>query len=90
MTISELHNALRDFGIPGEEYYLHGLYGSADDNDKLSMTIKKKKHTIEYEVYFRERGEKHSSRTFTEEHESCAYFFKRLTESWTLEQTLPK
>lgn len=53
MTISELHTKLLDSGIPDDKYYLHGLYGSTDDNEKIGMTIKKGKYTIEYEVYFR-------------------------------------
>ncbi|MES1181746.1 MAG: hypothetical protein ABUL44_03030 [Flavobacterium sp.] len=88
MTISELHTKLLDSGIPDDKYYLHGLYGPTDDNEKIGMTIKKGKYAIEYEVYFRERGEKHSSKTFTNEQEACDYFFKRLTESWTFEQSL--
>ena len=54
MTIAELHITLQDFGIPSEEYYLHGLFGSTDDNEKLGMTIKQGKYSIEYDVYFRE------------------------------------
>lgn len=79
MTIAELHTKLHELGIPSEDYYLHGLYGSTSDNERLAMQIKKGKYTIEYEVYFRERGVKHSSRVFTDEHEACAYFLKRLT-----------
>jgi len=86
MNIAELHTELQHFGIPGEEYYLHGLYGSTVDNDKYGTTIKQGKYTIDYEVYFCERSEKHSSRTFTSEYEACDYFFRRLTETWRLEQ----
>jgi len=88
MTIPELHTRLQGLGFLSEEYYLHGLYGSTNDNDKLSMTIKKGKYTIEYEVYFRERGEKHSSKTFTSEHDACEHFLKQLLETRTLQQAL--
>lgn len=79
MTIKELHNKLTELKIAVDQYYLHGLYGSTDDNDKVAMTIKRGKYTIEYEVYFREKGEKHSIRNFTDEHEACNYILKKLT-----------
>jgi len=42
--------------VPADKYYLHGLYGFTDDNDKLSLTIKRGDLSIEYEVYYREKG----------------------------------
>jgi len=57
MTIFELHTKLKNIGIHDDQYFLNGLYGSADDNEKLSLTIKKGKFTVEYETYFKERGE---------------------------------
>lgn len=79
MTIEELHNNLVQLKISPDQYYLHGLYGSIEDNDKVSLTMKKGKHTIEYEIYYRERGEKHSIQKFTDESEACKYILKELT-----------
>jgi hypothetical protein len=86
MSLPDLYKKLIERGIAEDRFYLHGLYGSPDDNDKLSMVLKKGKYAIEYEIYFRERGEKHNIITFTEEDKACNYFFKRLTESLELEQ----
>ena len=78
MTIEELHNKLVELKIPADKYYLHGLYGSTDDNDKIALTIKKGKYTIEYETYFKERGEKHSIMTFTNQDEVSNWLLKKL------------
>jgi hypothetical protein len=83
MTIFELHTKLKKDGINDDHYFLHGLYGSTDDNEKLALTIKKGKFTIEYETYFRERGEKHSIRTFNSEDEACEYIYKKLIDEQT-------
>jgi hypothetical protein len=79
MTIEQLHNKLAELKVPADRYYLHGLYGSTDDNDKLALAIKKGKWTLEYEVYYKERGQKNSSTIFTSEDEVCDYILKRLT-----------
>lgn len=86
MTIFELHKKLKNIGVPEAMYYLHGLYGSTDDNDKPALTINKGKYTIEYEVYFRERGEKSSIRIFTREDEACENILKYIVDNWTFEQ----
>jgi len=83
MTILELHTKLKNVGINDDQYFLHGIYGSADDNEKLSLTIKKGKFTVEYETYFKECGEKHSVRTFYSEEEACEYIYKKLTDEQT-------
>ena len=83
MTISDLHNNLKEKGIDEEQYFLHGLYGSTNDNEKLSLTVKKGKFTIEYETYFKERGEKNSIRTFYSEEEACNYIYKKLIDEQT-------
>jgi hypothetical protein len=80
MTIKQLHEKLQELNISPERYFLHGLYGSTDDNDKLSMTIRRGKYTFEYEVYSRERGEKHSIIVFTDEDKACDYFMKKILE----------
>ena len=71
MTIEELNSELNKLGVSDDRYYLHGLFGSTDDNDKIALTVKKGNYMIEYEVYYRERGEKHSTRTLTTEIEAC-------------------
>jgi hypothetical protein len=50
------------------------------------LTIKKGKYTIEYEVYYRERGEVNSKQIFTTEEEACEYLYKQVTDSWTVEK----
>ena len=86
MTIEELNSELKNIGVSDDRYYLHGLFGSTDDNDKIAMTIKMGKYTAEYEVYYRERGEKHSSRTFTNEKEACEYVLSQIMKELTIEK----
>lgn len=86
MTIAELNSELRNIGVSENRYYLHGLFGSTDDNDKIALTIKKGKFTIEYEVYYKERGEKHSERTFLTESEACEYLLYKIQEEITIEK----
>lgn len=90
MTLSDLHIRLKELGILEDRYYLHGLYGSSSDEDKLSLVIRKGSYSVEYEIYFKERGEKHSSRTFTNEDEACQYFYKRLKENKEIEDKYSK
>ncbi len=84
MTIKELHNQLKECGIKEDRYFLHGLFGSTDDNDKIGLTIRKGQHGVEYETYYRERGEKHSIRTFATENEACEYIYNKLIDEQTL------
>ena len=74
MTIAELHKKLIEKEIKEDSYFLHGLYGSKNDNEKLALSIKKGKFNLEYETYFKERGEKHSIRIFYSENDACEYF----------------
>lgn len=90
MTLQELHIKLKELGVLGNRYYLQGLYGSTNDEDKHALTIKKGKYSVEYEVYYKERGEKHSSRTFTTEDEACQYIYKRLKENKEIEDKYSK
>lgn len=78
MTIEELYKKLVELQIPEDRYYLHGLYGSSDDNDKIALIIRKGKYTTEYETYFKERGEKHSVRMFTNENEASNWLLEKL------------
>ena len=77
MTLQQLYTELAKLKIPEESYYLHGLYGSTDDNDKLALTIKRGKYFNEYEFYFKERGHINSLRTFSSEEEACKYFLDK-------------
>lgn len=79
MTLEDLYIKLKEAGIPEDRYYLHGIYGSSDDNDKYALVIKRGKYTIIYEVYYRERGEKSSVKTFTDEDRAYQYIYRRIT-----------
>ncbi|MFD3002588.1 hypothetical protein ACFS7Z_19615 [Pontibacter toksunensis] len=76
MNLPDLYSELKKLGVGDNEIYLHGLYGSTDDNEKLSMTIKKGKYIAVWEVYFKERGEKHSIVEFNNESGACEYYLK--------------
>jgi hypothetical protein len=76
--LKQLHDRLQEQGISAELYRLHGLFGSIDEDEKLSLEIKKGKYTIEYEVYYKERGEKRSILTFYDIDEACTYVFDQL------------
>ncbi len=84
MTIKELHKRLQENGILEDQYFLHGLFGSIDDNEKICLIIKKGQYGLEYETYYKERGEKHSIRTFVSEKEACEYIYKKLIDEQTL------
>ena len=79
MTIQELHSKLKEAGISENTYYLHGIYGSLDDNDKIALTIRKGKIAVEYEVYFKEKGKKQSAKIFITEDEVCQCIYKKLS-----------
>ena len=81
MTIAKLYSELKKIGLDDNSIYLHGLHGSADDNEKLSLTIKKGKYSAIWEVYFKERGEKHSIREFQNETDACEYYLKKTKEN---------
>jgi hypothetical protein len=84
MTIKELHKRLEESGILKDQYFLHGLFGSTDDNDKIGLTIRQGQYGLEYETFYKERGEKHSIRTFATEKEACEHIFKKLIDEQTL------
>jgi hypothetical protein len=81
MILEELHRKLKDLGVLENKYYLHGIYGSVDDDNKLSLVIKNGKYTNEYEAYYKERGEKHLIQIFVFEDEACQYIYERLKEA---------
>jgi hypothetical protein len=90
MTVDELYNRLNKIGIPKNLYYLHGLYGSNSDEDKLSLIIKIVDSNFEYQVYFKERGEKHSIKTFNSESDACNYIFEELKKNQEIENKYTK
>ena len=77
MNIEDLYAELKTMAIPDSQIYLHGLYGSTDDNEKLALTIKMGKNRPIWEVYFRERGQINSLGQFNDEHSACQYYLKR-------------
>ena len=77
MTLQELHEKLQEKGINENDYYLHGLYGSISDEDKMGMIMKVGKYRLEYHVYFKERGQVSGKKVFFEEDEACQYFYRR-------------
>jgi hypothetical protein len=83
MTISELHDKLKGKGISEDQYFLHGLFGSTDDSEKIALIIKKGLYNAEYETYYKEHGEKHSIKVFTTENEACEYIYKKLIDEQT-------
>ncbi len=84
MNIKELHTKLKRMGVSEESYYLHGLFGSSDDNEKIALTIRKENGETVFEVYFKERGDKHSIRTFAQESEACEYLLHEIQEEMTI------
>ncbi|MGB1038319.1 MAG: hypothetical protein ACPGYY_06695 [Bacteroidia bacterium] len=81
MTLAELYSELKNLGLADGAIYLHGLYGSTDDNEKFSLTIRKGKYSFIWEVYYKERGEKYSIREFQNEKDACQYYLKKIRES---------
>jgi hypothetical protein len=68
-------------GVPEEDYYLHGLYGSTSDNNKLAMIVKKVEYSVEYEIYYKGKGQKDVIQVFTDFDLTSDYFIKRLNKS---------
>ena len=90
MKIAELHINLKELGVSEDKYYLHGLYGSTDDSDKLALIMRKGKYTVDYEVYYKEKGEKNPIRIFSTEEDACLYIYERLKENKELEDKYSK
>jgi hypothetical protein len=82
MKMTELHNRLQELGISETQYYLHGLHGSTNDDEKLSLTIRKNGDVIEYLTYFKERGARNSERIFLKEEEACQFLYEKLILEW--------
>lgn len=78
--LEKLYFRLKALGVPEDSYYLQGLYGSTSDNDKLAMMVTKGKYVVEYEMYYKERGQKHIIQIFTDFDIASNYFIEQLTE----------
>lgn len=80
MNLSALYSELRKIGIPDNDIFIHGLYGSTNDNEKLSLSMRMEKYSKVWEVYYKERGKKHSVREFNSESEACEYYLNQMKE----------
>jgi hypothetical protein len=78
MELSELYKTLKENGISDDSIYLHGLYGSTNDDEKLSLTTRREKYSLIWEIYFKERGSKHSIIKFNNESEACEHYLKKM------------
>jgi hypothetical protein len=75
--IKSLHEKLLAHHIDEESYHLLGLFGSTNDDLKLSLNIKRGKYTIMFEIYSKDRSEKHILLETTDIDEACEYFFRK-------------
>lgn len=74
MELIDLYNELKFHGIDDEKFYIMGLYGSKDDNEKISLLIKKDNNRIIYEIYYKEKEEKNILKTFDTKKDAFRYF----------------
>ena len=86
MNFERTYKVLCQLGIPEDRYYLNGQFGSTSDDERLALTARRGKYTIEYEVYFRERDEIRSIRTFTDETEASDYLITELFDEFLQER----
>ncbi len=84
MTLEELNTKLEECRCKESEYFLQGLYGSKDDNDKLSLIIRDDGDEKEFEVYYKEQGLKQFSRVFRSEDAACEHFLYEMNERITI------
>jgi hypothetical protein len=78
MNIEQLYKRLTEAGVPEYRFFLHGLFGSTDDNERLALTIYKRGDKTYYEVYFKERGTSSTLNVFSTESEACDFMFEKL------------
>jgi hypothetical protein len=77
--IKSLHEKLLAHHVDEESYHLLGLFGSTSDDLKLSLNIKRGKYAIIFEIYTKDRGEKHILLETTDIDEAREYFFRKTT-----------
>ena len=78
MNIKELHDTLQSKGVSENEYHLHGLYGSVNDDDKIALNIIVVDNALQYEVYYKERGIKSTLGVFYTEREATHFILEKL------------
>ena len=83
MKIEQLYKKLIENNISSDKYYLHGLFGSSDDNERLGLKIFKDSNRIKYQIYFKERGQVTSSCDYDSEDEACEVMFRKLKDEQT-------
>ena len=71
MTINELEKRLHDIGVP-KEYY--SILSGGLPNEVYCIT----NSNNVWEVYYSERGNKSSLKTFDDEEDACKYFFHKM------------
>lgn len=86
MKLNELDLKLQEAGIKMERYYLHGLFGNSDDNDKLSMRVYRGDYSLVFEIYYKENGEKHLFGNFNTEDDACEFFLKKMLKTKEIEE----
>ena len=88
MTIKELNKKLVELKVDNNRFYLNGIYGSDNYDNKLALTVSKENEKLIYEIFYSERGEKHSEKLFLNETEACKYFLYQIQEELTTEKAL--
>lgn len=82
MTIEKMALKIKELNVPDTFYYINGIHGSTNDENKLAMRI----HANGYEIYHMEHGDKNMLGRFENESEACSYFFEKLKKSWDFER----
>jgi len=78
MNIEQLYKRLTEAGVPEYRFFIHGLFGSTDENERLALTIYKQGDKTCYEVYFKERGTSSTLNVFSTESEACNFMYEKL------------
>ena len=78
--LKKLYFRMKALGIAEESYYLQGLYGSKTDDNKLALVLNEENNSTEYEMYYKEKGEKHVIQVFTDFDIASNYFIEQLIE----------
>lgn len=80
LQLEKLYFRLKALGVPEESYYLQGLYGSKSDDYTLALVMREGKNTTEYEMYYKEKEQKHVIQVFTDFEIASNYFIEQLTD----------
>jgi hypothetical protein len=72
--LKNFYNRLKELSISDQILSARTFGSLTTANDNQLLSIKMGKYTAEYEVYYKERGnKKHSSRIFMTEAEACDF-----------------